>query len=481
MKKFALLINASTRSQVRWARQHIYSWLVLAPIVLGLTYFTIVRVVGNIPPWRPSFSLAAALAALFVAALVGLSLSRASAELYHLRRPEGYFDALPIDANTHLLAALAVRLGRTAAVALAFLLARHLLAETRSVNTVGVLTLIFFAALTSLAEVFGALNWIHWGHTKQRGSACVAVVVLLPTLLICGALLALFVDQNYLSAAFKLWLAVACAAWASGLYLLASRHHGRWRAADIEYAKRLESPSRWNVFGARLISRKFSPTVAAQLARDLQLTFRAFSSAVYVVLLITVLWVVALTVVLVEDLFPFAANFSIAGWLDLSWLPQSLAIKFACVLVVASLASLLPLLVAYELPLLWVERAIGSTGLDMWQAKLWYTRAVTLPAPLVTWAAGIATGKAPLSYVLPLLAECLFLWWLVSSIIGALSFEMPTRPGLAVIVMATVGLAAGAFAAMLWPVGLFIYGQAMDSLTGRGRQMARYYLMMGDD
>ncbi|HVG19509.1 MAG TPA: hypothetical protein VNI02_10675, partial [Blastocatellia bacterium] len=193
------------------------------------------------------------------------------------------------------------------------------------------------------------------------------------------------------------------------------------------------------------------------------------------------LWVVALAIVLLEDLFPFAADFSISAWLDLSWLPQSLAIKFACVLAAASLASLLPLLVAYELPLLWVERAIGNTGLDIWQAKLWYARIVTAPAPLITWAAGLATGKAPLSYALPLLAECLFLWWLVSSLIGALSFEMPTRPGLAMIVMATIGMAAGGFTALLWPVGFFIYGQAMHALTDRGRQMARYYLMMGDD
>jgi hypothetical protein len=481
VKKLQLLIRASARSQIRWARQHIYSWLVLAPIVLGLTYFTVVRVAGNIPPWQPSRSLAVALAALFEAVLIGLCLSRASAEIYHLRRPEAYFDALPLKANTHLLAALVSRLGRTAIIAVALLLARHLLAETQSVNAANLLTLISFAALTSLAEIFGALNWIHWGHTKQLGSAFIAAVVLLPTVLIGGLLLALFVDQNYLSPTFKICLGVACAIWAVGLYSLASRSHERWRAADIEYAKRLESSSRWNVFSARAVMRKFTPSVAVQLARDLQLTMRAFSSAVYVVVLITALWVVALAIVLVEDMFPFAANFSIAGWLDLSWLPQSLAIKFACVLVVASLASLLPLLVAYELPLLWVERSIGSTGLDLWQAKLWYTRIVSSPAPLVTWAAGMATGKASLSYALPLLAECFFLWWLVSSITGALSFEMPTRPGLAMIVMTTVGMAAGAFAAMLWPVGFLIYGQAMHGLTDRGRQMARYYLMMGDD
>ena len=102
-------------------------------------------------------------------------------------------------------------------------------------------------------------------------------------------------------------------------------------------------------------------------------------------------------------------------------------------------------------------------------------------APLVTWTAGVMTGKEPLSYALPLLAECLFLWWVVSSIIGALSFEMPERPGLAIILMATVGLASGAITAMVWPVGFIIYGQAMHGLTDRGRQMARYYLMTEGD
>ena len=122
-----------------------------------------------------------------------------------------------------------------------------------------------------------------------------------------------------------------------------------------------------------------------------------------------------------------------------------------------------------------------SSIIEFFQAKLWYTRAVTTLAPLITWAVGVMTGKEPLSYSLPLLAECLFLWWLVSSIIGALSFEMPERPGLAIILMATVGLAAGAFTAMLWPVGLIIYAQAMHGLTDRGRQMARYYLMTEGD
>jgi hypothetical protein len=158
-------------------------------------------------------------------------------------------------------------------------------------------------------------------------------------------------------------------------------------------------------------------------------------------------------------------------------LPQSIAIKIACVLAVVALSSLLPVLIAYELPHMWLERAAGTTGLDLLLAKIWYARLLTMPAPLIIWCAGTLTGTAPFYYALPLLAECLWLWWLVSSLMGALSFEMPTRPDLAIIVTGTLGLALGLVAAILWPVGLIVYPQAMHSLVDRGRARVRYYLI----
>jgi hypothetical protein len=111
------------------------------------------------------------------------------------------------------------------------------------------------------------------------------------------------------------------------------------------------------------------------------------------------------------------------------------------------------------------------------RAKIWYARLLTMPAPLIIWCAGTLTGTASFYYALPLLAECLWLWWLVSSLMGALSFEMPTRPDLAIIVTGTLGLALGLVAAMLWPVGLIVYPQAMHSLVDRGRARVRYYLI----
>ena len=58
---------------------------------------------------------------------------------------------------------------------------------------------------------------------------------------------------------------------------------------------------------------------------------------------------------------------------------------------------------------------------------------------------------------------------------------MPTQPGLAIITMVTVGAAVGIFSALLWPVGLMIYGYAMHSLTMRGRARARYHLITEGD
>ena len=169
------------------------------------------------------------------------------------------------------------------------------------------------------------------------------------------------------------------------------------------------------------------------------------------------------------------------GWLDATWLPVVMSIKIACLLAIVSMAALLPVLLSYELPHFWLERAAGTIGLDMWQAKVWYARFVSMPAPLVVWVAGMLTGKAPFFYGLPLLVECLWIWWLVSSIVGALSFEIPARPGLGVILVVMVGLTAGVLTAMAWPVGLLVYVQAMHSLTDRGRARARYYLTMGED
>jgi hypothetical protein len=470
-----LLIGASIRSLLRWARQHIYAWLILAPVVLGITYFTVVRLSENLPDWQPSPPLSIALAALFNLGLVGLSLSRATAELYHPRRPESYFDVLPISAATHLQAALATRAARTGVVAGAALIARASFGEAALIRALDLPPLLCFIAVTSLSETLAALNWIHWGHTKNSRAAIAALLALLFNGILGGLLLAIVLRPSIFSSRLELWLSPVCLIWVLLLYYFVHLLNDRWRSSDIEYARRLQSAIRSTIPIERALELRLPPVVATQLARDVRLTLRAFSSAVYVVFAIAALCTVALIAALTSDWLPPASHDP--AWLDATWLPQAIAIKIACVLAIVALSSLLPVLIAYELPHMWLERAAGTTGLDLLQAKIWYARFLTMPAPLIIWCVGTLTGTAPFYYSLPLLAECLWLWWMVSSLMGSLSFEMPTRPDLAIIVIGTLGLALGLVAASLWPVGLIVYPQAMHSLVDRGRARVRYYLI----
>src|SRR5262249_41847463 len=119
---------------------------------------------------------------------------------------------------------------------------------------------------------------------------------------------------------------------------------------------------------------------------------------------------------------------------------------------------------------------VGSTGAELLQSKLWYSRIASLPGALLVTAAGVLTFTVPGYYIVPLICECAWLWWMVSSLMGALSFEMPARPGLGAVLMCTVALGAGAITDFVWPVGLLIYAQAMPALTGWGVHRASYYL-----
>ena len=478
MTKVLLLAGASVRTRLRWARQHIYSWLILAPIVLGLSYATVARLASDVSLSSLQPTVALTLAALFEVLLIATSLSRAADELYCLRRPESQFEALPISAVTHLHSALLIRLARTAVAGGVVLAITSRFDADQPSTRVALLSLGVFIVLTALAEELAALNWIHWGHRRERLHALQAVVTVLSTALLAAFCLLDAVNLYSPQSDSGLWLTLSAVSVVM-LYILLRISHSRWRTSDLEYARRLEQSGRRGVSLVRALTRRFSPVVGAQLARDLQLTLRGFSSAVYVALAFAVLWPAVLISLLTTDALPLATE-GIA-WLDATWLPAVMAIKIACVLATVSISALVPVLLGYELPHFWLERAVGATGLDMWQAKLWYARLVSAPAPLVVWMAGLLTAQAPLFYALPMLAECLWLWWLVSSIIGALSFEMPARVGLGIVMDVIAGLAAGVLASMAWPVGLLIYAQAMHSLTARGRIRARYYLMMGED
>jgi hypothetical protein len=474
-----LIVGAWLLDGARWARVNLYTLVVLTPLVLGMTYFGVGRMVRE-ADWSPTEwqTLAASLAA--VACLVALSLSRACVEIYHVRRPEWVLDALPVSAAAQLAAALLKRSAHASAVGVAALVLRWL-AGGVVLDASVLASLVLLVSVLASGEVLAALEWVHWAHRRGRVQAAVALAGFAAVAASGGLLLAEVLRPGGLT-----WLSrtfvLACGAGATAaLAGLAFVLHGSWRAADAEFAKRLGARDARGDFvesaARRVCGVGAGGAVAAQLARDLRLTLRGFSSAVYAAAGVAALVVGLLVALLLGGVVPEGEG---GGWASATWLPRVMAVKFACVLASASMTALLPVLVAHQRPHLWLERSVGLKGEDAWRAKLYFARVVTLPAPVAVWTAGMLCGAVPGFYALPLLAECAWLWWLVSTVAGGLAFEMPDEPGLALILTLCVVLAAGGLTAFVWPAGLAIYAMGVQPLCMRGVVRAHAHLKGSD-
>ncbi|HEU4390313.1 MAG TPA: hypothetical protein VFV34_21095 [Blastocatellia bacterium] len=467
-----LLLVAITRDQFRWARQHLYFLLVLGPLVLSASYLIVTRVAASAAAFDLSPVAAVAVTTGVQAALVALSLSRASAELFHIRRPEAFLDSMPIAVETHLHVALASRALRVLFAAALIVTARWLITGSSAIAPVALVSVVVWAVVTATSEVWASLNWIHWSHKKRSLIAVGALVSMAASLLLGGTLLLAALRPVRLQASIWL-LSVAGLAWSVTLYLASRIAHRGWRGGDVEFARRIHPEARWSLSAGKV--RGLNPAVSALLVRDLQLTLRGFSSAVYVAAGLAALSVLALIAV------PWSSAIS-SDYRDVEWLTGPMAVKVACVLSTASLAALTPVLVAYQVPGLWLERTVGATGFDLCRAKIWYARIASAPAGLVTWLAAMAARVAHFPYpAAGLLGECLLLWWLVSSMIGVLSYETPARPGVALLILISIGTAVGIVSASLWPFGVIVYVFTFPSLLNRARERARYFLITGDD
>ncbi len=478
MKKLRLVIGASVREQLRWAKQHLYTLLILTPLVLGISYLTVSRLAEEAPGWNPSLRIAFFISSAFVFTAVVLSLSRAAIEIYHLRRPEAVLDALPVSYSTHFHAALAKRIARTAGLGLLIVVVRVLFAQSSSIDATTVAALLLFVLVVAQTQIFAALNWIHVGHTGSKPgalSAIVAGVAVLASAAVGGSLLLIVFSPSMLPAISALSAMTVAVLWSIALYTLARAQHRRWRTSDIEYAKRIQSANRGGTF--LRLGKRFQRAVAEQLRRDLQLTLRAFSSAVYVAVFVSALILLAMTTLLVTDLLPTATGQE--SWFAGTWLPTVMAAKIGCVLVTTSLSIVVAVLVQYQIPHFWLERAVGVTGSQMWETKLWYARLIGLPAPLLTATLAIISGTVPLWYALPLFVECFWMWWITSTLIGALAFEVPDRPELAIVLMLSAGTTFGLFVSIFWPIGFVLYAlNLIRGLTERGQSRASYCLLM---
>jgi hypothetical protein len=457
----------------RWARENLYALAVLTPLVLSMTYFGVGRILRG-AEWAPTEAQTLAGAAAAAACLAALGLSRASVEVYHLRRPEWVLDALPVSASAQAALALLRRASRTAGVG-ASALALRWLAGGAVFRAEALAPAALLACVLASGEVLAALVWVRWSHRRGAARAAGLALSVAACAAAAGPLLADVLRPGGLTLFSRAALLACGAAAALVQGALAFALHARWRAADAEYAKRLGARGARGDLAGRLAARACGgrKVLEAQLARDLRLTLRGFSSAVYAAAGVAALVIVLLFALLWGGVVPEGEA---EGFGSATWLPGVLAVKFACVLAASALAALLPVLVAHQSPHLWLERSAGLAGEDAWRAKLYLARVLTAPAPLAAWVVGLACGASPASYAVPLLAECLWLWWMVSAAAAGLAFEMPEQPGLALVLTLCAALAAGGLSAFLWPIGLAIYAMAVQPLCMRGVERAGVHL-----
>lgn len=478
VKDLALIIGAAARNELRWARQHLYYLLILAPLVVGFALVTLDQAAAQLPPFRPvqkTFFAGIVLASL---ALFAAGLSRAAAEVYHNRRPESVLESFPLALSNHFWLALVLRFARSASVIAIVLLARW--RWTGEGVSVWILVgSLFLALIIAVTEIICGLTWIHWNHVAHRGSAALAIFLALVSAGMVGDLVGkLFLPYEFAAYRMPLFCGVELT-WALILLGIATTIHRRWRARDIEFALRLSHKTQSSTTpGVRFLDR-FGATVSGLVRRDITLVRRVFSSAVYVSATMAGLVLILLASLLWSGRLPDVPN--VYGWFGGTWLLPVMAVKAACVMGCLALIALVPVLVSYQLPHLWLERTADIRGQDVWRAKLYLTRYITLPFPFLVWIVGAVSGTVPGYYLAPLLLECLWLWWMLTTLIGSLAFEIPDRPGLALLLMMLVGTGLGLFMAWLWPVGIvaYVFG-SIRGLRERGISRAGYCLLVGE-
>ncbi len=464
---------------------HWFSVVVLAPMIVAGFYFilepNVVQAGGWLRRGAPDWTGADLAAAGFLlsAALVAAGLPSALRHAYALGLPEAYLDALPISADARFRALLAGQLLRNVPAWIGLAAIFHLLAsegQDALLPSLGTtLTVILEVAalqiLTALTLVHRA--WLRPARLLAIGASIVLICVLvrfepLAGLLLLPLLPAASFFQAAMVAALEVdlvpsgWLSQwpAQAAGALAIGVLAWGAYRNWRDAEVERAEEAIGRKAFTIAGLDALLRgRFGAEVGAQLARDLRLTLRAATPAV---------WTCSAAALLFLGAMPTAI---VNRWAPEQWMAVLLLTLTG--LAVFSLSAIAPVLLQRQAPALWTEHASGVSPEDMLKARKYFTLIVSFPAavlacavlPLYPGSWGAAVWFA---------ARAALAWISVSTMVGAAAFDVAAAPGLGLMLM---GLASAGVCGMygfneLFPIGLFLYAYLMHHLSERAESAA---------
>lgn len=390
--------------------------------------------------------------------LTALALPAAQRELFPVRSPGGYLDALPVPESVRFHVALAACWSRQLPVCGVLLATLYALADgaaTAAELVAWTLRLLAAVVPATLIAMAAAQARVRLGTLRSGGGRLLAATAALAGalwLLPPGVRLHLLLPWRATAAQLETVMgealavpvpssAAALAATVAALYAGAGWLFVRFRRRDLERAEHLFRSAAAGELRLRLLRGRRSP-LRTQLTRDLLLIGRRFSGAVYLAAALAVL-AVAATVLLLPGL-------------DLAppW-PRRLAIIGSLVAVLV-LVALVPLLLRHQLPRFWLEKSTGVAPEEIWRVKVWLARVLALPG-VVAGAAllGSLPGDGWWIAVLQLLAGS----WIVASVVGLAAFEIAEHPVLGLAFSALVGLALAAlfvlYADVWWLWGTF--------------------------
>jgi hypothetical protein len=484
---FLLIIRYKSLGFARWLTANAFTLFILGPIILIGFYFILEpyltvlaeRLHRAADVWRMQDLYPASLALTIL--LIAFSLSATLKDVYATHSADAYLDALPIPTMTRFNLALFFRLLKNLPAWVMLLVILRGFGGSNIVDLawLGVhaplLLVVFFNV--SLLQILAVLVLVHYRLFGVGRLALQAAVLFVLAVLTKWSAFFLLPLAPFLTPATVFDLAIGDALssvnqassrllspWIHlgltiGLFAATYLAFKRWRTADRERAREIVIRRRAGreVFAVWL-RRLFGGAVAAQIARDWQLTRRGFSSAVYLAGGFAVLF---------QGIVVFAARRYTLSAEEFSTLAQA-----CCALSVFSLTTLPPLLAKYQLPYFWIEKCVGITSDAVWKAKFWYARLLGIPAFILSVVATVGASPLELKDEAMLVLKLLIIAFIVASLMGVMTYEVASRPVLGLIVSGLASLALPGLLIFYWvglPLWLFVYFQIMHGLQTRAR------------
>lgn len=241
-------------------------------------------------------------------------------------------------------------------------------------------------------------------------------------------------------------------------YGLARRLFVRWQRQDLELGGEKAGPPP----GLRTWWASSKGAERILILRDLRLVLRRFSPVVPLATAASLAFLAAAVAVSTDPRMP-------ALW-------QRRAGVLAATFSVSAALTVVPFLVAYQRPRLWIERSSGVAWDHLWRAKV-HTAALVALVPFSAGALILGTvapgspGEKIIA-ILQLVAAAV----VVASLTGMATFEMPDQPWVSILFSTLLGLAVAAlfiFYPKAWWLWLIFYAYLAGQLAGRAGRRVR--------